>query len=215
MEKHHLSVNKTATYYTIGDVKRASKVWIVLHGYAQLARTFINRFEEIQSQELAIIAPEGLHRFYQKGFYGDVVASWMTKEDREVDISDYVEYLSKLTKILLTENQEITIFGFSQGVATTCRWVVESDIKPKNLILWAGTFPNDLNLKKSKNSFRDINCFLVFDKDDPFRNETSWNEQLNFIDSIGVKPKIFNFDGGHRVPKTALKEFYDCFMRVS
>jgi hypothetical protein len=43
-----------------------------------------------------IIAPEGLSRFYRKGFSGDVVASWMTKDDRLDDMEDYVRYLNDL-----------------------------------------------------------------------------------------------------------------------
>ena len=40
-----------------------------------------------------IIAPQGLHKFYLEGTSGRVGASWMTKENREDDIKNYLVYL--------------------------------------------------------------------------------------------------------------------------
>ena len=45
-----------------GGVVRS--VWLVLHGYRQLADRFVARFEPVASPERLIMAPEGLNRFY-------------------------------------------------------------------------------------------------------------------------------------------------------
>ena len=36
-KKNHIVVNKTATYYSLGDIKTAKTIWFVLHGYGMLA----------------------------------------------------------------------------------------------------------------------------------------------------------------------------------
>jgi len=99
-KEKHITVSRTARYFTLGELSQSTKdIWIVLHGHRQLAGDFINIFNELAVEGSFIIAPEGLMRLYIKGDYGDVGASWMTKEDRESDINDYVKYLDKLYNI--------------------------------------------------------------------------------------------------------------------
>ena len=81
---HHLSVEKTARYFTMGEGKaNCQYLWIVLHGYGQLASSVIKRFKTLDPDKHFVLAPEGLSRFYWgEGFGGKAVASWMTSEDR-------------------------------------------------------------------------------------------------------------------------------------
>lgn len=65
--KHKITVNRTAFYHTLGDVKTAKTIWIVLHGYGYLAEYFIKKFEPILNSETAVIAPEALSKFYLNG----------------------------------------------------------------------------------------------------------------------------------------------------
>ena len=171
MQKHNLSVQKTARIFSLGDLETATEIWIVLHGYAQLSLDFLNGFEEIVTSDRAIIAPEGLHRFYKKGFYGDVVASWMTKEDRLDDIQDYVSYLDQVVSTFIKPNQRITLFGFSQGVATACRWLADGIIKPDNVVLWAGTFPQDIDLNRTSYKMKSTKCYLAYDENHNCSND--------------------------------------------
>ena len=90
-EAHHIPVTRTARYYTLGELNQNTKdVWIFIHGHRDLAGKFIMKFAELAEQGSFLIAPEGLMRLYIKGDFGDVGASWMTKEDRDADIKDYV-----------------------------------------------------------------------------------------------------------------------------
>jgi hypothetical protein len=92
MVKKNIIVTKTARYFISGEPSESiEQVWFVCHGYAQLANYFIRNFEILNDGKNLIIAPEGLNRFYWKGFSDRVVASWMTKEDREDDIKDYLK----------------------------------------------------------------------------------------------------------------------------
>src|SRR5690349_9508611 len=96
-QEHHVTVERTARYYTLGDEANKNKeLWIVLHGYRNLARNFIEWFSPIAANAF-IVAPEALSRFYTKGSGGPdspstVGASWMTREDRLNEIQDHVAY---------------------------------------------------------------------------------------------------------------------------
>ena len=101
---HSLHVRRTARYYTIGPIHGFPReLWIVAHGYAQLARRFVKWFSPLDDGTRLIVAPEGLSRFYldpvaERRAQAEprVGATWMTREDREAEIADYVSYLEHL-----------------------------------------------------------------------------------------------------------------------
>ncbi len=207
MQKIEFKTEKTARVFVLGDPRLANDVWIVLHGYAQLANSFVREFEHLVDDNTAVIAPEGFHRFYRKGFYGDVVASWMTKEDRLSDIFDYLNYLNNVAHQLTQPHQKVHILGFSQGVATACRWVADGNIKSASLTLWAGAFPNDIDLVAGTANLRDTEIFLAYDNEDVFRTEESWQTQLDFFKDNSLTPKLFEYTGGHSIPKQEFDRF--------
>ena len=142
-----ISTTKTARYFILGELTdNTPEIWIVLHGYAQLASDFIKPFEAIATPERVIIAPEGLNRFYAKGFGGRAVATWMTSESREDEIKDYIAYLNTLCKSLDLQNRsaKIILLGFSQGVATATRWLNQTTLPISKLIIYAGDIASEL-----------------------------------------------------------------------
>lgn len=215
MQEHHFKTPKTARYFVAGDLHQASEVWIVLHGYAQLASDFLKTFDALVKPNTAIVAPEGFHRFYRKGFYGDVVASWMTKEDRLNDISDYITFLNEVYSRCISTSQTVHVLGFSQGVATACRWLAESEVPVSNLILWAGTFPQDINLESGSGKLKDIKTYLAYDKNDPFRTEESWQKQLDFFQRQGLTPTLYRYEGGHKIPEESFIRFVETYINPS
>ena len=103
-EQRHLKVPRSARYAMLGSTNAAlSEVWFVCHGHGQLAGRFLSRFLPLESQQRLFIAPEALSRYYlsppKAGPHPPgtpVGASWMTSEDRESEIDDYVSYLDLL-----------------------------------------------------------------------------------------------------------------------
>lgn len=206
MEKrHNITVNKTATYYTLGDVKTANTIWIVLHGYGMLAKYFIKKFNPILSANNAIVAPEGLSKLYLQGFYGRVGAAWMTKEDRENEIIDYINYLNQLYKVILIENNhtaiKINIVGFSQGGATASRWIADGKVSPNNFILWSSVFPDDMNFKNFGENF---NTFIIHGNKDEYRTEEQLLKQKDFINKANINYQLIEFEGTHDIPEEVL-----------
>ncbi len=65
MQEHHISVTRTARYYTLGEISRGvAEVWFVCHGYGQLAERFIRHFAALDDGTRLVVAPEALGRFY-------------------------------------------------------------------------------------------------------------------------------------------------------
>src|SRR5690606_6986756 len=141
----------------------------VCHGYGQLARYFLRHFSVIENEETVIVAPEGLSRFYLDGFSGRVGATWMTKEARLSEIEDQAIYLNLLLQNMLQQLPEgvrVHVLGFSQGGATVCRWLATQNITCHRLILWAASFPEDIDFETGRNAFQKLPVDVVYGKQD-------------------------------------------------
>ena len=209
--EHHIEVARTARYCTLG--KPSGDVWIVLHGYKQLARRFLRRFSPIDDGTRLIVAPEGLSRFYvsqEPGRHGPqsvVGATWMTREDREHEIADYVRYLDTLADRLLTGTERLTILGFSQGVATASRWVVHGSVRPARVVLWGDFLPPDLDMAGASSAFADVELLLVRGSRDGALDPELASAERDRLVSAGLRGRRIAYEGGHDIDTETLLSF--------
>jgi predicted esterase len=202
MEQQLIS-KKTFRYYTKGKIEKAKHLLIVLHGYGQLAEYFIKKFEDI-SEDYFIVAPEGMHRFYLKGSSGRVGASWMTKEAREIDIKDNLNWLNELYFQINSEKKfdKKIVLGFSQGGATAARWINErKDIT--SFILWASVFPPDLLIGNEIINFEERSNHFVLGNEDEYFTPDQQTECLSFFKENNYKTHVFN--GKHTIDNQILQ----------
>ncbi|MEO8512007.1 MAG: hypothetical protein ABI543_00475 [Ignavibacteria bacterium] len=211
LKEHHIPVTRTARYYTLGEFTENTKdIWIFIHGHRQLAGKFISDFKELADSGSFLYAPEGLMRLYIKGDSGDVGASWMTKEDRDSDIKDYVNYLDRLffddiePKAKLN-NIKINALGFSQGSATLARWLTLGKAKIDKAVFWCGSLAHDIDYTKSDN-FKNTGIHQVFAAKDPYYISDFPESQIQLLKSTGINPKSYIFDGGHEISVQLMKE---------
>jgi dienelactone hydrolase len=120
----------------------ATEAWVVLHGYASSPGASCAVSNRSPGPGL-VVAPEALSRFYRQGGVGIVGASWMTREDREAEIRDYLAYLEQVRATVIPP-VPLTLLGFSQGVATAVRWAASGTAAPKRLVCWGGLLPEDV-----------------------------------------------------------------------
>ncbi|MCB0533048.1 MAG: phospholipase [Lewinellaceae bacterium] len=209
MEHHKLTVSKTAQFYQIGETgPNVRQIWIVCHGYAQLATEFIKNFEIVNTGDVVIVAPEGLNHFYKKGFNGDVGATWMTRHCREDEIADngaYLEALHNRYLALLPKHVRIILLGFSQGTATVCRWILRYHPHFHDLVLWAGMPPEDLDYQAHKDYLADKNLYLLYGSNDPFLTPDRFSELKEIEQTGGIDFDENRFEGGHEIPNAALQ----------
>ncbi len=202
MKQHSIRTTKTGRFYTLGELTDSTReIVFVFHGYAQLAKDFIQDFEEIQSDSRLIIAPEGLNKFYVKGFYGKIGASWMTKEDRDNEINDYLTFLDNIYSVITDKmNKEIKIklFGFSQGCATAVRWFVNSDLQNSELILWGSSIPPDIDFQKLKNKLpRPVK--IVIGDEDEFISKERLSQEIEKLNKEEIPFELKKYPGKHNV----------------
>ncbi|MDH3215642.1 MAG: phospholipase [Candidatus Krumholzibacteria bacterium] len=217
MQEHHLTVTRTARYYTLGDpTGEPRQVWFVCHGYGQLARSFVSFFAVLDDGYNYVVAPEALSRFYLEGerlYHGPaakVGATWMTREDRVREIADQVHYLDALYGKVFDRvdrsKVSVRILGFSQGVATVCRWIERAGAKADHLILWAGFVPGDIDLAKSGNPFAALRLSLVVgDRDELAKPGRVVKEEAR-LHSYQLRYDLIKFAGGHHLNKNVLSK---------
>lgn len=206
MRQIDVEVRKTARYFQFGEISEQTKeVWFVLHGYGQLANYFLENFNSLNNGQTVVIAPEGLHRFYWKGFSGKVVASWMTREDRLSDVKDYINFLDGIySNIQVEPNVRIRLFGFSQGTATACRWAVMGNAKFDDLIMWSGAFPKDIDYHKYGVVLNAMNVKIVVGNQDQHYSMEEIVEHKGWITEKGVDVELITFNGGHAIDTATL-----------
>jgi predicted esterase len=215
--EHHLTVRRTARYCTLGDASAsAPDLWIVCHGFAQLARAFLEEFRTIARPGRLIVAPEALNRFYlnreagRAGAKARVGGTWMTREDRLAEIEDYVGYLDDLCRELMGGRPEgdvrVTALGFSQGAATVSRWLVHGASQIDRVILWAGLLPPEVDPAGAAHErLASADLHLVLGKSDHMLEAAQIRAQRELLERAGVRHSVLEFDGGHVMDRATLE----------
>lgn len=206
--EHRLSFTFQARYRVTGKPgKNIKHFWLVCHGHGHLAEYFIKQFDCLDDGQNLIVAPEGLSKYYLKGFTGRVGATWMTKEDRLNDINNYLTYLEAVyheVKPQLADNVKVTLFGFSQGAATISRFATQTNLPFDRLILWAGIFPPDLPPLESIERIREKPVYWIYGEQDPYLSAGVMEEQNRIADSLQVTPEVIRFEGEHELHEGVL-----------
>ncbi len=210
LSTRHIQVTRTARYYTLGGGgERVEEAWFALHGYRQAARRFARRFEVLDAPERIVVVPEALSRFYvdpSPGRHGPehrVGASWMTREDRDNEIADYVAYLDALARELTTSStpaaRRRVVLGFSQGAHTASRWVVLGRTNVHELVLWGAGLATDLTREALAAGLEAVRVTFVRGARDEFRHRREEGAQEALLGDLGVSFRVLVHPGEHEI----------------
>jgi predicted esterase len=220
---HSLRVRRTARYYTLGPTHGFPReLWVVLHGYGQLARRFVSSFEVLDDGSRLVVAPEALSRFYldpvaerRQQASPRVGATWMTREDRESEIDDYIAYLEQLTtevrRHLAGAGPRIVVLGFSQGAATVSRWLAASELRAEQIVLWAGGIPPELDVAAWSARLHGAALTLVAGENDEMVPAAAIAAEGERLSAAGVAFTLHRHPGGHRIEPDALVKLAEGF----
>ncbi len=112
------------------------------HGYAENAERHLAEIRLIPGiGEWSVAAVQALRTFYA-GRSGDVVASWMTSQDRELAIADNLRYIRTVLGAL-PQPRHLVFLGFSQGVAMAYR--AAAHMRCSGLIVLGGDMPPQID----------------------------------------------------------------------
>jgi predicted esterase len=148
----HTIEARTHGRYIVEARGAASPLLVGFHGHAESAEIMLENLRAISSFDRAgddkgdgwsLVSVQALHRFYTKR--GDVVATWMTSQDRELEIADNAAYVWSVVERVRREHpvrRPLVFAGFSQGVAMAYRAAVAGECD--GLVVLAGDVPPDV-----------------------------------------------------------------------
>jgi predicted esterase len=190
-------VTRAATHgrYLI-DIPEGSRGTLVgFHGYKENAAIHMDVLRRVAgTRPLGLVSIQGLHRFYTGG--GSVVASWMTKEDREHAIADNVDYVGRVLTAVADEfgiARPLIYIGFSQGVAMAFRAAAFVQRPSDGLIALAADVPPDVAPVASTLP----RTLLGRGNRDEFYSASQAAKDLDLLQAAGVQVEEYVFDGGH------------------
>jgi predicted esterase len=174
----------------------AAPMLVGFHGYGEGADAQLKRLRAIPAaSEWQIVAIQGLHRFYDRRA-NEVVASWMTRQDRELAIADNLAYVAAVLDELLRERpaSHIVFAGFSQGVAMTFRAAVASPRPVAGAIAAGGDVPPEID----REALGKVGAALVGrGVRDEWYTANVYSEDLRRLREADVRVQAVEFDGGH------------------
>ena len=167
------------------------------HGYLEPAEAAFDRLQQIPgSNAWLLVAVQGLNRFY-RGRTQDVVAGWMTRQDREVAIADNQSYVGAVVEEAAREwnaGETLVVAGFSQGVAMAYRAACASRRSVAGAIALGGDIPPELDTA----ALRRVRAALIGrgSRDEWYTGEKLAADMTRLHDA-GVDVRTVELDAGH------------------
>lgn len=170
-------------------------VLVGFHGYMESAAIQMKRLIAIPgSRAWTLVAIQALNRFYL-GRTHQVVASWMTREDRETTIADNINYVDGALESVPHDDQMPVVYaGFSQGVAMAFRSALRGRVRGAAVIAVGGDVPPEL-LADEASVFPAI-LLARGDRDDWF-TQSKLDADVAALTSRRVALRSLVYEGAH------------------
>jgi predicted esterase len=169
------------------------------HGYGENAEACLAELDSVPFCDTwLLVAVQGLHRFYNRA--GDVVASWMTSQDRELALADNVSYVRGVVAAVRAAQGDVeagamrpVFLGFSQGVAMAFRAAVAHGADCDGVIALGGDIPPEIRAGAAC-----LPRVLIArgDKDDWYTAEKFAIDRA-WLASAGIDATVCEHHGGH------------------
>ena len=207
-----VSYNTTNTYSTLNTLTNKTKnVWFVCHGIGYLSRYFLKYFDELNTDENYIIAPQAHSKYYLGSAYKHVGSSWLTKENTAVEIENVMHYFDAVLEAeKLPKTINFILLGYSQGVSVAARYLIKRKLKCDQLVMLAGGIPVELGVE----DFKFLNgktkvSFIYGNHDEYITTKFMVDAKQRFYELFGNDAQIITFDGKHEVPKKLINQLVE------
>lgn len=172
-------------------------VLVGFHGYGEGADAQLARMRRIPGADRwLLVSIQGLHRFYQRRA-NEVVASWMTRQDRELAIGDNLAYVAAVMGAVDREYPgapRVVFAGFSQGVAMALRAAAASSRNVDGVIAVGGDVPPELDAA-AVGRVRD--ALVCHGMRDEWYTQAIFERDIQRLREAKVNVRPLEFDGGH------------------
>jgi predicted esterase len=172
------------------------RLLVGFHGYAQNADEMLDMMRSIpEGSSWTRVSVQALHRFYRRR--SDVtVASWMTRQDRDLLIADNVAYVDSALAALAGDRriERLAYCGFSQGVAMAFRAAILGATRADIVLALGGDVPPELLADRAAAYPR---VLLARGTRDEFYTTEKLHADEAALSSRGARVETLTFDGGH------------------
>jgi predicted esterase len=195
---------------------------VAFHGYGQRAEDILDevrRVPDISGWHVAAV--QALHRFYDRSNQ-KIIASWMTREDRDAAIADNVTYVNRavdetLSSLITARGappsrarpaaladslssggsslNALCFLGFSQGVAMAFRAALLGSHRATGVIALGGDIPPEL---KSYEAARWPPVLIGGGVHDSWYSPEKLEQDVSFLENRQIPHRVIRFDGGHQ-----------------
>ena len=180
----------------------SSRALVGFHGYAQTAADMMQDLNRIPGASgWTRVSIQALNRFYVRGD-AQVVANWMTREDRDQAIADNIAYVDSAIGHLSTRAAEhqstraLVFVGFSQGVAMAYRAALSGTRPAAGIIALAGDIPPELKTEApARNPWPKV--LIGVGHLEQWYSSDKVDADRAFLESRGIDHSIVRFKGGH------------------
>lgn len=172
-------------------------VLVGFHGYGEAAERHLEQLRKIPgASQWVLCAVQALHPFYNRA--GEVIASWMTRQDRELAIQDNILYVAgvvaELKRTLPVSRDRLVFLGFSQGAAMAYRAAAGSGHPCQGVVVLGGDVPPELEQ-------RDLSGFppvlLGRGSSEEWYDAAKMEHDVEVLRTRGVDVRPVVFTGGH------------------
>jgi predicted esterase len=173
------------------------RLLVGFHGYGQNADEMLEMLRSIpDASSWTRASVQALHRFYRGRSATTTVASWMTRQDRDILIADNLAYVDTAVTSAIGERRisKLVYCGFSQGVAMAFRAAVRGTTKPDAVLALGADVPPEL-LADERAVFPRV--LLARGTRDEFYDSEKFKADHTALSARGVDVENLTFDGGH------------------
>lgn len=166
------------------------------HGYGENAELHLQELRRIPgASRWVLCAVQALHPFYNRT--GEVIASWMTRLQRERAILDNVRYVAGVVdevKRELPVSERLAFLGFSQGAAMAYRAAAASGHACQGVVVLGGDVPPEL---EGRGLSQLPPILLGRGSSEEWYDAAKMEHDVELLQRRGVEVRPFVFQGGH------------------
>ena len=166
------------------------------HGYGENADRHLEELRRLPgASRWALCAVQALHPFYNRT--GEVIASWMTRLQRERAILDNVHYAASVVAEVqrrLPVSNRLAYLGFSQGAAMAYRAATGSGYPCQGVVVLGGDVPPEL---EGRDLARFPPVLLGRGTSEEWYDAAKMEHDVELLRRKGVDVRPCVFEGGH------------------
>ena len=200
-EEKEIVYKTTNSYSTLYKLTSKTKtVWFVCHGMGYLSRYFLRYFEQLDSEENYIIAPQAPSKYYiQPKMH--VGANWLTRDNTKAGMKNILNYFDTIFESEnIPTNLNLIVFGYSQGVSVAMRYMAQRQLQCSQLVLHSGGIPKELNYDDFKFLSNSTKVKLIYGTEDEFLDKERIEEETKRAYALfGKRLEVLPFKGKHIV----------------